>query len=81
MLLYEKLLDIQAPVTPVIYNYLLYSCAHFSQQDAMRDLLVKTAVLDYPVDVQTYVKCQISLYSDLFKSKQDELENMTDNTD
>ena len=43
-------------------NYFAWSGAKFQEKDFMTSVLFKASTLDFQIDMQTYIKCQLSLY-------------------
>lgn len=44
------------------FNYMAWGAAHFQKHDLLSKVLYQAAVLDYAIDMQTYLKCQLSIY-------------------
>lgn len=44
------------------FNYMAWGAAHFHKHDLLSKVLYQAAILDYSIDMQTYLKCQLSIY-------------------
>lgn len=44
------------------FNYVAWGAAHFHAHDLLSKVLYQAAILDYSIDMQTYLKCQLSIY-------------------
>ena len=44
------------------FNYIAWGAAHFHAHELLSKVLYQAAILDYPIDLQTYLKCQLSIY-------------------
>ena len=60
-------------------NYIAWSAAHFNEHEFLSTVLFQSAVLDFKIDIQTYLKCQLSLYSEDIQNVQREFKNLDEN--
>ena len=45
-----------------LYNHFAWGAANFQNNEFLFELMFKAAVLDFEIDMQTYIKCQLCLY-------------------
>lgn len=60
--LYNKMKEQAAPITPLLYNYFLWSAVLSNDFDQLFALLIETTTLNVPVDTNTFVKLISSMY-------------------
>ena len=70
--LYDKVMEIdlaesskghgQKIMSDKLYNYFIWSAANFKETEFLATLMMQSTILDYKIDVQTYIKSQLCLY-------------------
>lgn len=60
--LYHKVISLQSEqglnfMSEQFFNYVAWGAAHFQQHDLLSKVLYQAAILDYSIDLQTYLKC------------------------
>ncbi len=62
--LYLKMRELEIPLNSLIYEYSILAAEIYKSKEDMTQLLFETAVLDYDVDMQTYVRLMSNSYFD-----------------
>ena len=57
----NQLLSEHKKLNDQLINYFAWSAAHFKKNNYLAETLFKSTILNFKIDLQTYIKCTLSL--------------------